>query len=96
MHQPLRSLHALRAPLLIVLLLLALTLPSLLGCACGGFSLLPVLTRANCTPPPPVVTPTASGRVSRSTHSSHAAPNTPIAPQLAIDSTDYLLGEHSR
>jgi len=42
-----------------VLLLLVMLLPSLLGCACGGLSLLPLLSRTSCMPPPPRVTPSA-------------------------------------
>jgi hypothetical protein len=57
--------RSLRVPALILLMLLALTLPSLLGCACGGFSLVPLVSTSGCIPPR--VTPTISGTPVRAT-----------------------------
>lgn len=82
MPRPVRALGAVRAPVLIGLWLLAVSLPALLGCGCGGLSLLPPLSRVICTPPPPVATP----RVTPST----PLPATPVTVTITVTVTMTL------
>jgi hypothetical protein len=56
MHLPKR----LGLPILLMFTLLAMTAPSLVGCACGGLVVWVHLVPAQCTPPPPLPTATVT------------------------------------